>query len=77
MAITLRFADFETKTRCHTVREPIATNELLESEALKLLPPFLDARENPRNKEIRLVGVRVEKLTQGKQKTEGAAASPA
>jgi DNA polymerase IV (DinB-like DNA polymerase) len=64
VAITVRFADFETKTRCRTVREPITTNELLESEAFKLFLPFLDARENPRNKKIRLVGVRVEKLIQ-------------
>lgn len=62
VAITVRFADFETKTRCHTVREPIAANELLESQALQLLQPFFDARENPHNKKIRLVGVRVEKL---------------
>lgn len=69
VAITVRFADFETKTRCHTVREPIATNELLESEAFKLLLPFLDARENPQNKKIRLVGIRVEKLIQDGEKT--------
>lgn len=68
VAFTVRFADFETKTRCHSVREPITTSELLESETFKLLPPFLDARENPHNKKIRLVGVRVEKLTQGGKK---------
>ncbi len=77
VAITVRFADFETKTRCHTVREPRATNELLESEALKLLPPFLDARENPHNKKIRLVGVRVEKLIPDGEKTDRPAALPA
>jgi DNA polymerase IV (DinB-like DNA polymerase) len=68
VAITVRFADFETKTRCHTVRKPIATNELLESEAFKLLLPFLNARENPQNKKFRLVGVRVEKLIQDGEK---------
>jgi hypothetical protein len=34
----------------------------LESEALQLLLPFLDSRENPKRKKIRLVGVRAEKL---------------
>lgn len=77
VAITVRFADFETKTRCHTVREPIATNERLESEAFKLLLPFLDRRENPQNKKIRLVGVRVEKLIQDGEKTDRPAALPA
>jgi len=70
VAITVRFADFETKTRCHTLRVPLAANELLESEAFKLLRPFLDARENPHHKKFRLVGVRVEKLIQGGQKTD-------
>jgi DNA polymerase IV (archaeal DinB-like DNA polymerase) len=64
VTITVRFADFETKTRCHTLREPIAANELLESEACKLLLPFLDSRENPQHKKVRLVGVSVGKLIQ-------------
>jgi DNA polymerase IV (archaeal DinB-like DNA polymerase) len=64
VTITVRFADFETKTRSHTVQEPIATNEFLESEAIKLFLPFLGARENPRNKKFRLVGVSVGKLIQ-------------
>jgi hypothetical protein len=29
---------------------------------MKLLMPFLDRRENPKHKLIRLIGVRVEKL---------------
>jgi len=29
---------------------------------LKLLLPFLDGRENPRRKMIRLIGVKIEKL---------------
>ena len=32
---------------------------------MKLLMPFLDRRENPRGKLIRLIGVRVEKLGKG------------
>ena len=36
--------------------------ELLKQEALTLLSPFFDARENPRGKAIRLIGLRLEKL---------------
>ncbi len=62
MSITVRFSDFETKTRAHTFTG--VTDELrpLESMALQLLMPFLDSRENPRKKKIRLIGVRVEKF---------------
>jgi len=35
---------------------------VLEEEARKLFLPFLDERENPQGKLIRLLGVRVEKL---------------
>lgn len=63
VVITVRFADFETKTRSHTLRNAVAAKGVLETQALHLLQPFLDARENPRHKKFRLVGVRVEKLT--------------
>ena len=36
--------------------------KVLEEAATKLFVPFLDERENPHGKLIRLVGVRVEKL---------------
>lgn len=36
--------------------------EVLEKEVAKLFTPFLDERENPDGKMIRLVGVRIEKL---------------
>lgn len=62
VAITVRFDDFETKTRAHTLSEPSDDGKTLYFEALKLLAPFLDKRENPKNKMIRLVGVRLEKL---------------
>lgn len=62
VVVKVRFADFETKTRTHTLSRPANSLATLEFEALKLLMPFLDARENPRRKLIRLVGVRVEKL---------------
>ena len=60
--VTVRFADFTTLTRSHTSSAPLATESLLHAEVLRLLLPFLDRRENPRRKRIRLIGVRVEKL---------------
>jgi len=63
VVVTVRFADFETYTRSHTRVAPAATPRRLTFEAMKLLMPFLDRRENPRGKLIRLIGVRVEKLS--------------
>ncbi|HEY3276839.1 MAG TPA: DNA polymerase IV [Syntrophorhabdaceae bacterium] len=62
VVITVRFADFETRTRSHTFPEPVTREQRLEFEAMKLLMPFIDGRENPGRKPIRLIGVRVEKL---------------
>lgn len=62
VTITVRFANFKTVTRAHTLAKSAETAEVLYFEALKLLMPFLDSRENPKKKLIRLVGVRVEKL---------------
>lgn len=63
VGVVVRFSDFETKTRSHTIEEASDDVKDLEAEALKLLLPFLDSRENPKRKKIRLVGVRAEKLT--------------
>lgn len=62
IVITVRFSDFETKTRSHTLAVPADSFNILYFEAMKLLVPFLDKRDNPNKKLIRLVGVRVEKL---------------
>jgi len=62
VAIKVRFADFETHTRAHTLPQPADSLTTLEVEAWKLLLPFLDRRENPRLKPLRLIGVRIEKL---------------
>ena len=62
VVITVRFADFETKSRSHTLAHPTGSLKDLEAEAIKLLLPFLDRRENQRLKLIRMIGVRVEKL---------------
>jgi DNA polymerase IV (DinB-like DNA polymerase) len=62
VVVTVRFADFETKSRSHTLPQPMASMKDLEVEVMKLFLPFLDRRENPELKLIRLIGVRVEKL---------------
>lgn len=64
VVLTVRFADFETKSRSRTLSAPTNSLSVLQREAMTLLAPFLDHRENPRGKLIRLVGVRVEKLEQ-------------
>ncbi len=60
VVLTVRFGDFETKSRSHTLSSPARDSRALQREALKLLLPFLDQRENPQGKLIRLLGVRVE-----------------
>jgi DNA polymerase IV (DinB-like DNA polymerase) len=71
IAITVRFADFETKTRATTLTGGVGLDgvnsntvalETIQFHALRLFLPFLDARENPRRKAFRLLGVRIEKL---------------
>lgn len=63
VTITVRFSGFETKTRSHTLPKSSATLKVLKGEAIKLLMPFFDSRENPKRKKIRLIGVRIEKLS--------------
>jgi len=48
----------QTHTRSHTLPRPTDSLKTLQFEAMKLLMPFLDHRENPRRKRLR----RVEKL---------------
>jgi len=62
VVVTVRFADFKTHTRSHTLPQPVGSWRTLQFEAMKLLMPFLDRRENPQRKLIRLLGVRLEKL---------------
>ena len=62
VVVTVRFADFETHTRSHTLAGPVNSPRVLQVEAMRLLLPFLDRRENPHHKLIRLLGVRLEKL---------------
>lgn len=68
VTVTVRFSDFETKNRSRSIKDGIALDtdgealRLLKREALALLLPFFDSRENPRGKAIRLIGLRLEKL---------------
>src|SRR3989338_8112002 len=58
IVLKVRFHDFETKTRSRTFQKPASDFKILKSEVLRLFLPFLDRRENPKNKLFRLVGVR-------------------
>jgi DNA polymerase IV (archaeal DinB-like DNA polymerase) len=63
VVLTIRFADFVTKSRAHTLAKATGEPAILRREAMKLMLPFLDRRENPQRKLIRLLGLRVEKLS--------------
>lgn len=63
IVLTVRFADFTTKTRSVTLPAPDDRPETIQFQALRLFMPFLDLRENPGQKAIRLIGVRIEKLS--------------
>jgi len=62
VTVTVRFENFMTFTRSHTSREAWTSEDALCAEAIALLVPFLDDRENPRHRKLRLIGVRAEKL---------------
>jgi DNA polymerase IV (DinB-like DNA polymerase) len=62
VVVTVRFADFDTHSRSHTLAAATDSPDRLRFTAMKLLMPFLDRRENPHRKLLRLIGVRVEKL---------------
>ena len=60
--MTVRFENFITFARSRTGRAAWTSEEALCAAALELLLPFLDERENPRHRKLRLIGVRAEKL---------------
>jgi nucleotidyltransferase/DNA polymerase involved in DNA repair len=62
VTVTVRFTGFVTRSRSRTGPAPFRSEAELQAEVGRLLEPFLDARENPRGKGIRLVGVRAERL---------------
>lgn len=71
VVITVRFADFTTRQRSLTLEKEADTYAVLERTALKLLLPFLDARENSEKKLIRMLGVRLEKVSSVYTYTQG------
>src|SRR5918996_5939218 len=68
VTVTVRFGDFQTSNRSRSIKDGIRIEAgdhalgRLKAEALSLILPFFDARENPRGKAFRLIGLRVEKL---------------
>jgi DNA polymerase IV (DinB-like DNA polymerase) len=62
VTVTVRFARFVTRSRSHTGIPPFRSEDELQGEVRRLLEPFFDARENPKRRKIRLIGVRVEQL---------------
>jgi len=63
VTVTVRFENFITFARSRTAREAWTSEQDLGATALELLVPFLDDRENPRHRKLRLIGVRAEKLS--------------
>jgi DNA polymerase IV (archaeal DinB-like DNA polymerase) len=63
MTLKVRLADFSTRNRSKTFKAPIADSKTMEFEALRLLLPFFDKRENKQSQAIRLIGIRLEKLS--------------
>jgi len=66
VTVTVRFGDFQTSNRSRSLKDGISVDDNgsspLKETALQLILPFFDARENPRAKAFRLIGLRVEKL---------------
>ncbi|MHB8652016.1 MAG: DNA polymerase IV [Minisyncoccota bacterium] len=62
VVLVVRFENFETHSRSHTLTEPVYTPDVLVHEGIRLMLPFLDRRENVHQRNIRLVGLRIEKL---------------
>lgn len=63
VVLTVRFEDFTTATRSLTLDAPAASARPIVLAATKLLFPFFEKSGNPNGQAIRLVGVRVEKLS--------------
>jgi DNA polymerase IV (archaeal DinB-like DNA polymerase) len=66
VTLTVRFGDFQTSNRSRSLKDGISIDDngssRLKEAAQALMLPFFDARENPRAKAFRLIGLRVEKL---------------
>src|SRR5438094_427840 len=56
VSVTVRFSNFTTLTRSHTPKQPVTTEDDMWVNVLRLLLPFLDRRQNPKMRPIRLIG---------------------
>jgi len=63
VTVVVRFEGFETHTKGHSLDKPAKELNVIETEAMKLLLPFLDGRQNPKRKKIRLIGIRLSNLS--------------
>ena len=63
VVLTVRFSGFETVSHGEPVGESIKNVRDLKYEGLRMLLPYLDKRKNPNLKKIRLIGLRLEKLS--------------
>lgn len=64
VTIVVRFADFTTKNRAHTLKSYTDSLSVFKNEAIKMMLPFLDSRENPNLKKVRLIGVGIESFAE-------------
>ncbi|PIQ91984.1 MAG: hypothetical protein COV70_01545 [Parcubacteria group bacterium CG11_big_fil_rev_8_21_14_0_20_39_22] len=63
VVLIVRFSDFKSHTRSVTLKAVMRGKDELRRQILKLVLPFLDKRDNPGSKSVRLLGVRIEKLS--------------
>ena len=62
----MRFGDFQTSNRSRSLKDGSSVDDngssRLKEATLMLILLFFDARENPRGKAFRLIGLRVENI---------------
>jgi DNA polymerase IV (DinB-like DNA polymerase) len=63
LVITIRYSGFETVSHGEPIGEGVKTLKDLKFESLRMLLPYLDKRKNKNLKKIRLIGIRLEKLS--------------
>jgi DNA polymerase IV (DinB-like DNA polymerase) len=64
IVVIVRFSNFQTTTFSHTLKDYFGQEDFqkFKLETVKSILPFLDRRKNPNGRQIRLLGVRIEKL---------------
>jgi len=60
--VPVRYTNFGPCIGSPPPRVPRARADALYAESMRLMLPFLDHRENPRLRKVRLIGIRAEKL---------------